>query len=288
MLQDPPLPTQMTLDEKDEQILRKYGVYKPPIPLPPLLTPENVALFYDYANHQRSNLAITIGNVMFMIPELIFDEALFGLRAITPEQDEQTITSKVLTIDVGGTTGHLFPEFMTFFAEREAKFFAGFGDSYLSTPDVERGVADVDITALAVEQRKVMWDVLKKTYFSKYKFRAEEHIHDDAFYVNQWRGIDFVTLPPFIAVYLYYRGLDKNFTILGSQLHVQVEPGMRFFAKSDIIGAFVIEWKPTKEWPVGIVASTGMYNHKPEFEFIGIGTSIGEVKKAITLGQPIR
>jgi hypothetical protein len=284
--QDPELPREMTLD-KDEQILKKYGLYKPPIPLPPSLTPENVAAFYRYAESKQTGPIVSVGNLLLAIPELIFDEAVYGLRSITSDSDN-TLTSKVLAVDVNGTTGHLFPEFLTFFAERESRFFAGFGDSYLATPDVERGVANVDMTALMVEQRKVMWDVLKKTYFSKYKFRAEERINEDAFYVNQWHGVDFVTLPPFIAAYLYYRGLDKHFTIADTSLHILVEPGMRFFAKGDIIGAFIVDWRPLKEFPVGIVASTGMYNHKPEFEFIGIGTSIGEVKKAIALAQPIR
>lgn len=281
--QDPPLPTEMTLD-KDEQVLKKYGLWKPPIPLPPLLTPENVAMFYRTAEQQRPSLINSVGNAVFLIPELAFDEIVLGLRSITSDED-QNLTSKVLAVDVHGSTGHLFPEFMTFFAEREQHFFAGFGDSYLATPDVERGVADVDMNALVIEQRKVMWDVLKKTYFSKYRFRAEERIHDDAFYINQWHGVDFVTLPPFIAVYLYYRGLDKNFHVFGTQLRVQLEPGMRFLSGRDVIGAIVAEWRPYKEFPVGIVASTGMYNHRPEFEFIGIGTSIGEVKKAIALGK---
>jgi hypothetical protein len=284
--QDPPLPTEITLD-KDEQILKKYGVYNPPIPFPSSMTPENVTGFYDYPNRHRSGIVISIGNLLLVLPELIFDEVVLGLHTLASDSDD-TLTSKVLSVDVSGSSGHLFPEFLTFFSERESRFFAGFGDSYLATPDVERGVADVDMAALIVEQRKVMWDVLKKTYFSKYKFRAEERIHEDAFYVNKWRGVDFVTLPPFIAAYLYYRGLDKSFTVYGTQVHILVEPGMRFFAKSDIIGAFIIDWRPTKDFPIGIIASTGMYNGKPEFEFIGIGTSIGEAKKAIALAQPVR
>lgn len=281
--QDPPLPTEMTLD-KDEQLLKKYNLlHQSPIPFPRSCTPENIALFHKWADKNGQTLIGTIGDVIFLIPELLFDEAVVGLRAINSEPSNsvnQTITSRVLSVDVVGSA-HLFPEFMTFFEEREIRFFSGFESSYLYTPDVERGVADVNLNNFMIEQRKVMLDVVKKTYFSKYKFRAEEHIHDTAFYINEWHGIDFLTLPPMMGAYLYYRGLDKNFSIADTQLHVLIEPLQRFITHGDVIGGLALEWKPTKAFPFGIIASMGMYNRKPEFEFIGIGTSIGEVQKTI-------
>lgn len=282
--QDPDLPTGITLDG-DEQILKKYNILKQRIEFPKSCTPENIALLYQYGIRRSPTIVESFGNLLFTLPEIVFDKALLGLREISGDGGpDSNLTSKVLQVESTGSFGHLFPEFMTFLAEREGKFFAGLGNSYLTTIDVERGVADVNQHDLMIEEKKVLWDVLKKTYFSKYKFKAEERIHDDAFYVNQWRGIDFITLPPFIGAYLYYRGLDKNFSILGSHVHVLVEPLMRF-TSSEVVGAIAIEWKPSKEWPIGIIASTGLHNSKPEFEFIGIGTSIGAVQKAIKMSE---
>lgn len=281
--QDQDLPAQMTLD-KDEEILKKYNLLKQPIPFPRSCTAENIELLRKSVEAKRPHLADEIGDAIFLVPEVMFDGLVLGIRAINSEPSDpqrQTITSKVLSVDISSSSGHLFPEFMTFFEEREIKFFSNFQTSYLYTPDVERGVADVNFNNFMVEQRKVLIDVMKKTYFSKYKFRAEEHIHDTAFYVSEWQGIDFVTLPPIIGAYLYYRGLDKNFTIADTYAHVVIEPIQRFVNHGDVVGALAIEWKPSKGWPVGVIASMGMYNHSPEFEFIGIGTTIGAVQQAV-------
>jgi hypothetical protein len=62
------------------------------------------------------------------------------------------------------------------------------------------------------------------------------------------------------------------------------EPGMRLLT-GDVIGAIMLDVRP-KGWPIGIVSSMGLYNGHVDFEFIGIGTTIESVKKAIVLKQP--
>lgn len=292
MWQGQDLPTEMTYD-KDAEILKKHDLLKKqPIEFPKSCTPENIALFQRSIERKTSPVVDAIGNGLLLIPELAFDEFVLLLRAINGEHSENnkgSITSRVLAVDVTSADGHLFSEFTTFFAEREIRFFAGFQNSYLYTPAVEMGSADVSWPDFLVEQRKVMFDVLKKTYFSKYKFRAEEHLHDTAFYLNEWQGVDFFVLPPLLGAYVYYRGLDKSFNLGGTYMHVLIEPAQRFISHGDVVGGIALEWRPYKSFPVGIIASMGMYDHSPEFEFIGIGTSIGAVQQAIVgKGQKLR
>lgn len=267
----------------DEQITKKAPLNQP-IPFPKNCTPENITRLYKSLERKTPPPADEIGNVALMIPELVFDEIVLLLRAINNEPTDNSkgsITSKVLSVDITSSDGHLFPEFTTFLAEREVRFFSGFRDSYLYTPQVDQGSADINWPNFMTEQRKVMIDVAKKTYFSKYKFRAEEHLHDTAFYLSEWQGVDYVFLPPFMGAYLYYRGLDKGFNLGGTYMHLMLEPVQRLFTHGDVVGGTALEWKPYKSFPVGIIASMGMYSRTPEFEFIGIGTSIGAVQQAI-------
>ena len=247
------------------------------IPMPKT-TPAMVEAFLK-GGERRYGIIEDIGDCILLPADLTFDCLLSGLRCLgDPGQD--TITSRVMSVDVR-RDAHLFSEFMRYSYERESKFLAGINGSYLSNPGVEMGTATIDTSSFMVEQRKVVWDVVKKTYFSKYRFQAEERLHDDAFYFNHWRGMDFVALPPFLAGYLYFRGLDKHFNLGDIHFRALIEPGQRLLT-GDVTSAMMFDARP-KGWPVGVVASMGLYHGKPEFEFIGIGTTIDAVKKAIVL-----
>lgn len=247
------------------------------IPMPKT-TPAMVDAFLKSGQRPYQTIE-DVGDYVLLPVDLTFDCIVKGFRCLgTPEPD--TITARVMSIDVQNNA-HLFTEFITYFNERESKFLGGINGTYLSNPGVENGTATIDRSAFMVEQRKVMWDVLKKTYFSKYRFQAEERIHEDAFYFNNWKGMDFVALPPFLAGYVYFRGLDKQFNLGEFHFRALIEPGQRLFT-GNVTGAMMFDVRP-RNWPVGIVASTGLYNGKPEFEFIGIGTTIDAVKKAIVL-----
>jgi hypothetical protein len=248
------------------------------IPMPKV-TPDMVEAFLK--SGKSYGIAEDIGNLLLMPADIMFDELLKGLHCLgSVEQD--TITSRVMAYEVRSDV-RLFSEMMTYTYERESKFLSGFNGTYLSNSQIEDGKQEVDLHVFMIEQKKVVWDILKKTYFAKYRFQAEERLHDDAFYLNNWHGIDFVALPPFMAGYLYYRGLDKNFNIGDLNVHALVEPGSRILS-GNVIGAVMLDIRP-KQWPIGVVGSMGLYNGSPKFEFIGIGTSIDAVKKAIALAQ---
>ena len=269
----PELPISMSLDDP-------LGLEKPiwlRVPFPKT-TPEMIHNFLNY-DDKPYGIAEDIGDLLLAPADIALDIILKGLSCIGGSIDQDTITARVMNTEVRDV--RLFSEFIRHFNEREQKFFAGMSGSYLSNPNIEDGNAEIDNNAFMVEQRKVMWDVVKKTYFAKYRFHAEERLHDDAFYLNKWQGIDFVALPPFLAGYLYYRGLDKHFDLGDIRVRTLVEPVQRLMT-GDVIGAVMIDIRP-KRWPIGIVGSMGFYDGKPDFEFIGIGSTIDAVKKAIAL-----
>lgn len=235
-----------------------------------------------FLNQGRSyGLVEDIGDTILLPADLAFDALFIGLHSLgKPDQD--TITSRVMSVEAQGDN-RLFAEFMTHLYDREKKFLGGFTGTYLSNPGVEDGTATIDMNDFKAEQKKVMWDVLKKTYFSKYRFQAEERINDEGFYINKWKGVDYVALPPFLVGYLYYRGLDKSFQIGDFKFRTLIEPAQRLLT-GDVVGAVMIDIRP-QQWPIGVVGSMGLYKGKPEFEFIGIGTTIDAVKKAIKLQQ---
>jgi hypothetical protein len=246
----------------------------------PKTSPEMISAFID--SGRNHGVVEDVGNILLMPADVVFDAVLNGLHCLG-DVEQDTITSKVMAYEVRADV-KLFPEMMTYTYERESKFLSGFNGTYLSNPQIEDGKAEVDLHTFMIEQKKVVWDILKKTYFAKYRFQAEERLHDDAFYLNNWQGIDYVALPPFMAGYLYYRGLDKTLRVGDFKIHTLIEPGSRLLS-GNVIGAVMVDVRP-RNWPLGVVGSMGLYSGSPKFEFIGIGTSIDAVKKAIALAQP--
>jgi len=134
---------------------------------------------------------------------------------------------------------------------------------------------------LALDQRKVFWDALRRTYLARYKVKAEEKIKEDAWYFDRWSGADFVMLPPLLGAYVYYRGLDKKFRIAGSQLEISIEPVSEWARRRrDISAVASLEWS-MKGWPLGVIVSAGLHDGRYGLDFVGIGTSIGTVRQVL-------
>ncbi len=253
-----------------------------------VLTP---ALLAELEEAWAADPAADVGDVVLKLPELVFD-SLFTLGALLFPRagshvwgpgDSESITGRIFDIGLEPRQGRIFSNFTANFVEREMRFFARFGDSHLYTFGFEDGTAEIDSGDLADEQRKVFWDALKKTYLSKYQFKAEDRIRDDAFFFNEWRGVDFAALPPLIAGYLYYRGVDKRFSVAGTSVRLSVEAGEKWLdGDDDLLGGAGLEWS-LKRFPVGIIVTAGLYDGRAELDFVGIGTSIGMVRKALHL-----
>src|SRR5262249_12533426 len=162
--------------------------------------------------------------------------------------------------------------FLRQLGDRERKYFSTFGDSRANSFGFQNGTEDADLHELALDQRKVFWDALRRTYLSRYKLQAAEKIKEDAWYFDRWSGGDFAVLPPLLGAYLYYRGLDKKFSVAGSQLTVSVEPFSEWVrGNRDVSAAASMEWK-MKDWPLGVIVSVGLHDGKYGLDFVGIGT----------------
>jgi hypothetical protein len=255
----------------------------------PALTPE---LAEEFLRSGRSSLLLDAGDALLRMPEALLD-GLFsigqslrprrGTQVLSDDEGGGSITSRILDFERESREKPLFTEFAERLFEREARFFMKFEDSELGTPEVGDGSADVDTEELLDQQRKILWDVARKTYLSKYRVRSEERIRDDAFYFNEWRGWDFAALPPLMAGYLWYRGLDKRISVGDSWLRVSFEPLSKWVSgHEELVAGASLEWQP-KGFPVGLIVSAGLYDGDVELDFIGIGTSVGMARKALVI-----
>lgn len=229
-----------------------------------------------------------VGDSILRGPELILDGIFtcasgMGSRPAVRNWDDEdrSITAQMLSVERSARQERLISEFLTQLGERERKYFANFSDSRANSFAFENGTAEADYTDLMMDQRKVFWDALRRTYLSRYKIQAEEKIKDDAWYFDRWSGADFVVLPPLLGAYLYYRGLDKKFSIAGTRLTLSIEPVSEWVRRSrDVSAAASVEWS-MKEWPIGVIVSAGLHDGKYGLDFVGIGTSIGAVRQVL-------
>lgn len=248
----PKLPTRMSIDE-----------------------PIDYSLKPDY-----SNIVTDIGDIALLPPELVLDLIIGSFDRLLGVRDPSgSVTARLFDFHAEPTRAHLFSVLIDNFAKREGKYFAGFGDSYLNTPEVEEGLAQIEAKQLMSDQRKILWDVGKNTYLSKYRIKVD-NIKEEAFYFTDWRGIDFAVLPPLVGAYVYYRGLDKKFTLFGTEGKIMMEPLQSWVGHKNLLVGAGIEWSP-KDWPVKLVMAVGLDKGDVDLQFIGIGTSIGTVKQLL-------
>jgi hypothetical protein len=229
-----------------------------------------------------------VGDMILRGPELLMDGIFTCASGMSSrpavrawDDDGQSITAQMLSVQLGARKDRIAAEFLSQLGDRESRYFSGFGDSRANSFAFENGTADADMNDLLLDQRKVFWDALRRTYLSRYKIQAEEKIKDDAWYFDRWSGADFVVLPPLLGAYVYYRGLDKKFNVMGTRLTLSVEPVSEWVRRNrDVSAAASVEWS-MKEWPVGVIVSAGLHDGKYGLDFVGIGTSIGAVRQVL-------
>lgn len=258
-----------------------------------LLTPELVEELY--ATH-RPDWFLDAGDSLLKGPEYVFDGIVMCASGMVPRADvyswragdDAGIAARMLDFTVESRQGRIFTEFAGHLLDEEVEFWMDFGESHLNTPAFEEGREELDGDALVQEQGKVLWDAFRKTYFSKYKFRAEKAVRDDAFRFRGWRGIDYVLLPPLMGGYVYYRGVEKKFSVAGTRLEVNLEPAYKWADRDDLVAGLSVMWRPRKRFPVGVIVSAGLYGGDVELDFIGIGTSLQMGRRALYLRQDER
>jgi hypothetical protein len=229
------------------------------------------------------------GDSLLKVPELLVDgiftcaSGMSGRPTVRSldETDGRGITAQMLEVEIGPRKNRIWDEFLTQLGDREQLYFSTFGDSRANTFGFENGTEGADLANLALDQRKVFWDALRRTYLARYKVQAEEKIKEDAWYFDRWSGADFAVLPPLLGAYVYYRGLDKKFSVAGSQVTVSVEPVSEWVRrKRDISAVASMEWS-MKGWPLGVIVSAGLHDGRYGLDFVGIGTSIGTVRQLL-------
>src|SRR5207244_6512322 len=109
----------------------------------------------------------------------------------------------------------------------------------------QNGTEEADMYELLLDQRKVVWDALRRTYVSRYKVQADERIREEAWYLDRWSGADFALLPPLLGAYVFYRGFDKKFSVVGTKVLLSIEPVSEWYRPRhrDLTAALAFGWK---------------------------------------------
>ncbi|MBI2932244.1 MAG: hypothetical protein HYY16_11380 [Planctomycetes bacterium] len=198
-----------------------------------------------------------------------------GCYSLAQEADA-SMASRILQLGDGGVLEAPCRTFLTHWVERERRYLV---DGY--------GLYPVDQEELQYEQRNVLFDAFRKTYFSRYVPKMEQRLREDVWRVREWKAIDLALAPPLLAGYTWFRGLDRAWMIAGSSLRVRVEPLERirsaFDGEEEVLGAAVgLEWG-LLEIPLRLIVCAGVRDGEPTLDFIGVGTGLNEARKALLL-----
>src|SRR5213078_1243436 len=96
------------------------------------------------------------------------------------DDSQRSITAQILDVQIGPRQERIWSEFMRQFTDREVKYLSNFGDSRADTWGFEDRTEDANHYELMLDQRKILWDALRRTYVSRYKVQADERIREDA------------------------------------------------------------------------------------------------------------
>jgi len=254
-------------------------------------------LVTEWCRRGERDLVADIGDAILKGPELLLDGVFtcasgMGTRRpvrLWEDDDQRSMMSQILDVEMGPRKQRIWSEFMTQWTQREAKYLVNFGDSRANTAGFEDGRSEADMKEFALDQRKVFWDALRRTYLARYKVHAEEKIREEAWYIDRWSGADFVILPPMLAGYVFYRGLDRRFNLLGTRLTLSVEPVSEWYRphKRDLPAMIAVEWS-MKHCPFGVIFSAGLHDGRYGLDFVGIGSSLGAVRRALAMQEEER
>jgi len=270
------------------------------LPLPVTLAEEaqfRAGLISDRCRRGDRDLVADVGDTILRGPEMVLDGIFTCTSSIGSrrpvrnweDDDQRSMMSQILDIQMGQRKQRIWSEFMSQWTQCEAKYLIHFDESRANTSGFEDGRSEADMRELALDQRKVFWDALRRTYLARYKVPSEEKIREETWYVDRWSGADFVLLPPMLAGYVFYRGMDKHFDVLGSRLSFSVEPVSEWYRpnKRDLPAAIAMEWT-MKHCPFGVIVSAGLHDGRYGLDFVGIGTSVGAVRRALTMQEERR
>jgi hypothetical protein len=271
------------------------GSSRPEVPLPNSMgfldeQDFRAELVTDLYRRCGPDLPADIGDALLRGPEIIFDgmsSCMGGLWGRSPlrtweEEETQSVTERMLYIQPALRDRRIFSIFMQQWMERERKYLGAFEDeSRASTPAFQDRTEGADTDELKNDQRKIVLDALRRTYFARYRMHSEDPLPEEAWECRHWNGFDFAVLPPLIGGLLYYRGINKRISMGETMLRISFEPASEFVhRKHDRSVMAALEWT-VKGFPVGVIVSAGRHDGRYGLDFVGIGTSIGAARRAV-------
>jgi hypothetical protein len=250
---------------------------------------ENWTLWESFCDRSLVHLGL---DLFFSLPRTFFDEVVDVVRWWFPadqtislcEEDDSSMVSRFVQIRDPGRVDSPFREFAREWVNRQDRIFGSAGDAYLFSVDFDN-IEDVPVEDVMYEEGKILLDVFRRVYLSKYFGGTEERLKGEAWRVSQWKPIDYVLCPPVLAAYTWYRGWDRRLRLLGTKLRIKIEPPAKIYETTKhegrrMVGAVTLEWQ-VGDFPIKLVAAAGWNEGHAELDFIGIGTSVGIAKKAV-------
>jgi hypothetical protein len=208
---------------------------------------------------------------LLALPDLVVGAVASVLDSIRP--GDGGVVDRLMSVGVEDARTSTVNDFLTRLMLREQRYFAKFEE----TTAIDSGDPD----DLIDDQRKLIWDVLRRTYQARYRLRASETLQEDAFDIAGWRGIDLIIVPPLMAGYAMYHGIDRKVSFLGTRMQISIERFSKW-RDDDVPAGIGIEWAPAG-WPVSLIVTAGLDDGNFRGDFIGIGTSIGMVRRVLAL-----
>ena len=201
------------------------------------------------------------------------------------DAEKGSILSRVFSSSVLESSPHPFDDLVNQVIRREQKYFAKFQDSSLATIGVEDGEEDIDADGLKADQRKLLFDTARKLYFGRLVSGSDERLRDESLNVARWQPIDYAVAPALLAGYLYVRGWEKRFDLVGLKCGFQLEPVRDILERAlnsheDLVSAASLELG-VGNFPVKAIVSVGFQDGDPLFDFVGFGTSVGKAKQVV-------
>lgn len=247
----------------------------------------------EFRPRSRWGWAEEAGNALFSGPERLVDLAVHGLGSLFPDEPTTWIETEhrgfverfCEGIDRFHGDGRTFSRFVDALFDREVRFFSGFRDNYLYSFEVEDGEAPVGASEFGSEQRNLLWDALSETYLGRFR-RMGEQVREQAYRVDLWQGLDYVVAPVVIGAGIYFRGIQREIAIGSVRVRVEaasIQDALDRWRRSDaedLRVALGAEWG-VAGIPVRLMVTMGIYGGDPEFEFVGVGTGLSEVKKLL-------
>src|SRR5688572_28894568 len=200
---------------------------------------------------------------LLALPDHVVGAVAAALDSIRP--GDGGIVDRLMSVGVENGRASTFNDFFSRLIVKEQSYFAKFEETTV--------IDSEDPDEMLDDQRKLIWDVLRRTYQARYRLRASETLKEDAFDIQGWRGIDLVIVPPLMAGYAMYHGIDRKVSFLGTRMQISIERFSKW-RDDDVPAGIGIEWS-VDGWPVSLIVTAGLEDGKFGGDFIGFGTSIG-------------